>query len=141
MNFKTTASLNSVYASTAVAASVDKVDALTVFSYARDTERRASFWQKETLSFIFSDANHDNVITPQEVRQYRAERDRNFAVIDTDGDGRMSFREELQWALDTGKVDKATVEKFLRMDSDRDGKISNQEARDERLRSKLTRPI
>lgn len=95
--------------------------------YAKITATKTSDAQKGAIHNMIIDVDNDGKVSAAELSAHAADVQAHRDIIDRDGDGKVTFEEELKYALDHQQVTRGEIDKFLAIDTNKDGVKSPQE--------------
>ena len=113
------------------AASVANMAALTRMAkpdVGKNTDAATNNQQKDAIINMIRDTNNDGKVSKAEKQAYAAQLEQFRAEIDRNGDGDLSFAEQVNFALRERQVSSGEIGAFIKSDTDKNGKISQAEA-------------
>jgi hypothetical protein len=93
----------------------------------KNAEANASAKQQTAIINMIRDTNNDGVVSRAEKNAYKAQVEQFRAEIDKNGDGEVSFAEEVNFAVKNKQVTSGEISHLLGADTDQNGKISTAE--------------
>lgn len=108
--------------------------------YGLSVSKRASAAQGETIIKMIKDTNDDGKVSRAEEKAYAAQLDKFRAEIDKNGDGELSFAEQVDFAVKQKTLKTSEVSRLLAVDSNKDGVTTTAEVTQYELnKSKVSR--
>lgn len=110
--------------------------------YGLSVSKRASAAQGEAIIKMIKDTNDDGQVSRAEEKAYAAQLEKFRAEIDKNGDGELSFAEQVDFAVAQKTLKTSEVSRLLAVDANKDGVMTTAEFTQYELnKSKLTRAV
>lgn len=104
-------------------------------SLAASFTAKANAAQEAAIHNLFVDTNNDGKVSSAERNAHANDLLAHKDQIDRDKDGKISFQEELKWALDNGDTNASEINRFLATDTNNDGVLTTAEKKAYAMRS------
>lgn len=118
-----TGSINQVATAQQAAAS----DRMAREPYGLSVSKRASAAQGEAIIKMIKDTNDDGKVSKAEEKAYAAQLDKFRTEIDRNGDGQLSFAEQVDFAVKQKTLKTSEVSRLLAVDTNKDGVMTRAE--------------